>query len=80
MKKIVGVESVNYQSKSGNQVSGVRIHIESSLQSPHVGCSVSSEFINGGVISDYPLGEVTAILYEPAFGGKYRCVGAIYKK
>lgn len=78
-KCIVGVESVNYTSKDGKPVSGVRIYVSTELQAPHIGISVKDEFITGGNISDYPLGEVQAILYEPTFKNNYRCVGVLYK-
>lgn len=79
MKQLVGVEKVAYTSKSGNQVSGVRIHVLSDLMPPHTGQSSSSEFISQGRIEDFPLGEIQTVLYEPLMNGRYRCTGVLYK-
>lgn len=77
-KSIVGVERVDYKSKNGTQVTGVRVFIATELMFPSVGVSVKEEYISGGDVKDYPLGEVQAILYEPTFRNNYRCVGVLY--
>lgn len=77
-KRVIGVEPVSYTGKNGNPVRGVRIHIATELMSPSIGESVANEFISQADINDYHLGPVQAVLYEPGFGGRYRCTGVIY--
>lgn len=77
-KEVVGIEVVNYTNKQGRQISGVRIHCIEPLPAPHLGSRTISEFITGQGISDFTLGEYSALLYEPGFGNTHRCVGVLY--
>ena len=79
MKKLVGIEVVNYTSKSGTPVTGCRIHIEETLLSPNVGVKTYSEYVSNAQVSDFHLGEISALLYEPSFSGKYKCTGVLMK-
>lgn len=80
-KNLVGVEVVSYTSKkTGKLVQGVRIYVSQEIHSPGYGISVTSEFVSGAIISDFPLGPIKAVLYEPGFGSSYKCVGVLYEE
>lgn len=77
-KELVGVEVVSYQSSKNNQmVNGVRIHVLEDLTAPNIGKRSISEYVANGQLNDFPLGPIAAILYEPTFGNRHRCVGVI---
>lgn len=77
-KELVGVEIVSYKSSKNDQmVNGVRIHVLEDLVPPNVGKRTISEYISNGNILDFPLGPIAAVLYEPTFGNRHRCVGII---
>lgn len=81
MKKLIGVEPVNYTSKkTGGLVTGVRIYVQEDMVSPSIGVKVQEHFINGARIEDYPLGSIDAVLLEPTFGNNFRCTGVLYTR
>lgn len=77
MKELVGIERVDYTNKSGKQVRGVRIHVLSLLDFPHLGSRCDSYYISGGDVSNFHLGPIQAVLFEPGFGGNMQCVGVL---
>lgn len=77
-KSVVGVESVDYQGKSGHVV-GVNLYISEPLVSPSVGNRVSQEFIRDASVSDFKLGDIVTVTYEKGFGNYFRATGVIYK-
>lgn len=85
MKQImlVGAEEVAYTDKSGNPRHGVRIHVTETFSlvpgGPVVGERANNYYIANADISDYPLGELMTVLFEPTLSGKARCTGVLYK-
>lgn len=79
MKKIiVGIEDVNYVNKQGRSVSGVNLYITEDIIQNGTGKKSSSVFISGHKSSEYKLGEIQTVLYEPYGNGKYfRAVGVL---
>lgn len=78
MIEIIGVENVDYVSKSsGNRVKGVRVYASKDLMSPSVGVSVQVEFIPGASVTDFPLGPAVSFAYEKLFNNSYRCTGIV---
>lgn len=77
MKELVGIERVDYTNKSGKQVRGVRIHVLSSLDFPHLGSRCDSYYVSGGDVSCFHLGPIQAVLFEPGFGDRMNCVGVL---
>lgn len=78
VKQIVGIEVVNYTSKKGQQVSGVKLYCCEPLPSPHIGSRAFDVYISGGVVSNYHLGEYVTLIYEPGFSGTFKCTGVLY--
>lgn len=77
-KEIIGIEPVSYQ-RDGRDFFGVRLYISSPLPSPGVGNKVQIEYIANTQLSDFHLGPIAAVLYEPGFkSGTYRPVGILY--
>lgn len=80
VEKVIGIEDVNYTNKDQKKVIGVRLHIASEMQaSEGSGFRVYSEFLNGHRPDEFKIGEITAVLYQPTFGGQYKCTGVLYK-
>lgn len=77
-KEIVGIEKVNYSNKDGKVINGVKIYIATSLAPAGIGVSVKEEYLANRDISEFHLGEVLAVLYEPTYRNNYRCVGVLY--
>lgn len=77
MKELVGIERVDYTNKSGKQVQGVRIHVLSPLAFPHLGSRCDTFYVSGGDVSNFHLGPIQAVLFEPGFGSSMNCVGVL---
>lgn len=77
MKELVGIERVDYTNKMGKQVQGVRIHVLSPLPFPHLGSRCDSFYVPGGDVSNFHLGPIQAVLFEPGYGNNFNCVGVL---
>lgn len=78
-KKIIGVEPVNYNNKAGRPVTGVRLYISQPAIPPSTGLKVYDVFISGMNISDFPLGDIITVNYEPSgYGNNMRATGVTY--
>lgn len=75
--KLIGIESVDYVNKNGKRVSGVRLHVSSPAPAPGLGDVTSSYYVTGKAVSDFQLGDIITLLYEPGFNGKLHCTGCL---
>lgn len=78
-KELVGIEPVSY-TKDGQVHFGTRLYIQFPLASPSVGVKFKDEYIPNVNSTEFHLGPIEAVLYEPGYGGKMRCTGVLYEK
>lgn len=77
MKELVGIERLDYTNKNGKHVQGVRIHVVSPLSFPDIGSRCDSYYVSGADVSNFHLGPIQAVLFEPGFGNNMVCVGVL---
>lgn len=77
MIDLVGVEKVSYK-KEDRTFSGIRVYYVDKSQPVDNGYKVNQAYISNAHVSDYQLGEYTAVLYAPLGNtGRFVCTGLI---
>lgn len=78
MKKIIGIETIDYTNKQGNPVRGHRVYIGENGVEHVQGLKVESEFISDRYLQgEIPAlqSEVQGFKYSKGFGNNYICTG-----
>lgn len=77
-KTIIGIEDISYTNKQGKKITGVRLYITEDIVQGGIGKKSTEVFISDAHSSEYKLGDIQTVLYEPYGNGKYfRAVGVI---
>lgn len=77
MLKIIGIEDATY-TKKGATFPTIATRLYISGYPCQIGEKVSEVFIPNRGNTEFHLGEITTVLYEPGYGGNMRATGVLY--
>lgn len=79
MLTIIGIEDATYTKKGQTfPTNATRLYVMGYPTSSGIGCKCSEVFIVGHLMSEFHLGDITTVLYEPGYSGNMRATGVLY--